>query len=57
MDLPFQRETALEERICADAAWQRGACVGEPRPGHREGQVMYHIAEVLCKYRSPCQDR
>ena len=47
MDLPFRRETALEERICADAAWQQGALWGEPRPGHSEGQVMYHIAEVL----------
>jgi hypothetical protein len=47
MDLPFQCEAALEERICADVAWQQGAVWGEPRPGHSEGQVMYHIAEVL----------
>jgi hypothetical protein len=47
MDLPFQRETILEERICADVAWQQGVLWGEPRPGHSEGQVMYHIAEVL----------
>ncbi|MGZ3629369.1 MAG: hypothetical protein ACXVDN_17110 [Ktedonobacteraceae bacterium] len=42
MDLPFQCETILEERICADVAWQQGALWGEPRPGHSEGQVMYH---------------
>ena len=47
MDLPFQCETILEERICADVAWQQGVVWGEPRPGHSEGQVMYHIAEVL----------
>ena len=47
MDLPVQRETILEERICADVAWQQGVVWGEPRPGHSQGQVKYHIAEVL----------
>lgn len=47
MDLPFQLETELEEQICADDAWQQGALWGIPRSGHREGQVRYHIAEVL----------
>lgn len=46
-DLPFQLETELEEQICADDAWQQGAMWGEPRPGHSEGRVRYHIAEVL----------
>ena len=47
MDLPFQPETELEEQICADDAWLQGAMWGEPRSGHKEGQVKYHIAEVL----------
>jgi len=47
MDLPFQLETEIEEQICADVAWQQGVMWGQPRPGHSEGQVIYHIAEVL----------
>jgi hypothetical protein len=47
MELPFPLETALEARICADAEWKKGAGWGKPRPGHSEGVVMYHIAEVL----------
>lgn len=47
MDLPFQLETKIEEQICADVAWQQGVIWGQPRPGHSEGQVIYHIAEVL----------
>ena len=47
MELPFTIETELEARICADAAWKKGAVWGNPRPGHSEGIVMYHIAEVL----------
>jgi HD domain len=47
MELPFKLETALEEKICADNEWQQGVSWGEPRPGHSEGQVMYHIAEML----------
>jgi HD domain len=47
MELPFTLETELEARICADAEWKKGAVWGKPRPGHSEGVVMYHIAEVL----------
>jgi HD domain len=47
MDLPFPIETELEARICADPEWKKGAVWGKPRPGHSEGAVMYHIAEVL----------
>jgi hypothetical protein len=47
MELPFETETALEARVCADPVWQEGAAWGTPRSGHPEGQVMYHIAEVL----------
>jgi hypothetical protein len=45
--LPFQPETPLEARICSDPEWQAGAAWGEPRPGHQEGAVMHHIADVL----------
>ncbi len=47
MDLPFKLETQLEKKIGADNEWQQGIVWGKPRAGHHEGQVMYHIAEVL----------
>lgn len=47
MELPFQPETDLEKRICLDPEWEKGSLWGVPRPGHSEGQVLYHIAEVL----------
>ena len=47
MELPFQLETDLEKRICQDPEWKQGALWGKPRPGHNEGQVIYHITEVL----------
>jgi hypothetical protein len=47
MQLPFQLETELERKIAADPEWQQGILWGEPRPGHNEGPVMYHIADVL----------
>jgi hypothetical protein len=46
-DLPFELETDLERRICADPEWQEGAAWGVPRPGHWEGAISAHIAEVL----------
>ncbi len=46
-ELPFTLETALEAQICADPEWREGITWGKPRPGHSEGQVGYHIAEVL----------
>jgi hypothetical protein len=45
--LPFAAESAIERQIVADPAWERGAWWGEPRPGHPEGAVAYHIADVL----------
>jgi hypothetical protein len=47
VELPFELETELERRIVADPEWQEGAAWGEPRPGHWEGSVSAHIAEVL----------
>ncbi len=40
-------ETALERAICADPAWRAGVAWGEPRPGHPEGAVIEHVADVL----------
>lgn len=47
MRLPFTPETPLEQAICASPDWQAGAAWGKPRPGHGEGPVMHHIADVL----------
>lgn len=46
-DLPFSLETDLEHRIAEDPAWQQGVVWGEPRTGHLEGPIMYHIADIL----------
>ena len=45
--IPFNLETELERRIAADPRWQLGIQWGLPRPGHPEGQVRYHIRDVL----------
>ncbi|HTI15009.1 MAG TPA: hypothetical protein VL461_10615 [Dictyobacter sp.] len=57
MELPFTLEIDLERVIAADPLWQKGVVWGEPRTGHLEGPVMYHIADVLanidCQIPSP----
>ena len=40
-------ETELEKRIISDPEFIEGANYGKPRNGHPEGQVVYHIREVL----------
>lgn len=58
--LPFTLETPLEYTIAADPIWQRGIAWGWPRPGHAEGKVMYHIADVLAnveRYALSTDDR
>lgn len=40
-------ETALESQIINDPLFVQGASWGVPRRGHPEGQVVYHIEEVL----------
>lgn len=45
--LSVDPETDLEAQICADPKWREGAEWGAPRPGHPEGAVKHHIAEVL----------
>lgn len=39
--------TPLERRIVSDHRWIAGASWGVPRPGHPEGEVRFHILEVL----------
>lgn len=58
--LPFDLETPLEHAIAADPIWQRGIAWGWPRPGHGEGKVMYHIADLLAnveRYALSPEDR
>jgi hypothetical protein len=60
MELPFKLETNLERKIAADPEWQEGVAWGWPRPGHHEGQVMYHIADVLAnvdRFASTAEER
>lgn len=40
-------ETEVEENIMKDPAFRAGLFWGKPRFGHPEGQVVYHIREVL----------
>ncbi|PIN75287.1 hypothetical protein COV18_03795 [Candidatus Woesearchaeota archaeon CG10_big_fil_rev_8_21_14_0_10_37_12] len=40
-------ETDIERKIISDKEFMEGAFWGEPRQGHPEGQVGYHIREVL----------
>lgn len=49
-------ESELEQRIISDPEFIRGTEFGEPRPGHPEGKVLYHISSVLqniSKYSNP----
>ena len=52
--------TSLEKQITIDPDFIEGAMFGEPRPGHPEGKVIYHIEEVLRnvdKYASIFSDK
>lgn len=40
-------ENGIETAIIADSDFIEGASYGKPRSGHPEGQVIYHIKEVL----------
>lgn len=40
-------ETSLEKSIIQENDWMEGAFWGEPRSGHPEGKVIFHIREVL----------
>jgi hypothetical protein len=45
--MPFELETDLERRIAAEPEWREGVEWGVARPGHPEGAVKHHIADVL----------
>lgn len=40
-------ENGRETAICEDTEFTKGALYGKPRKGHPEGQVIYHIEQVL----------
>ena len=44
---PIKPETNLEREIVSDIDFIEGAMWGKPRNGHPEGEVIYHIGEVL----------
>lgn len=46
-ELPFELKTELECQIAADSDFLLGLDHGKPRPGHPEGAVKWHVAEVL----------
>ena len=53
-------ENGIETAICNDADFIKGVSYGKPRSGHPEGQVIYHIKEVLAnieKYYGDDTDR
>jgi hypothetical protein len=53
-------ENGLEEIIISDPEFIEGALYGQPRSGHPEGAVIYHIKEVLAnidKYYINDEDR
>ena len=47
MELPFELETDVEERIAAEPEWREGIEWGVARRGHPEGAVKHHVADVL----------
>jgi hypothetical protein len=40
-------ETGLEKSLITHSSWIEGAFWGEPRKGHPEGKVIFHVREVL----------
>ena len=44
-------------RIIADLDFQKGLDYGKPRPGHPEGEVRHHIAEVLDNVEKMAKER
>ncbi len=49
----FRPETALERTLASDPALLRGLAWGRPRPGHPEGSVGSHVAEILAAITEP----
>ncbi len=49
-------ENDLERTILENPEWREGASLGKPRPGHPEGQIIYHILEVLANVDEWCAE-
>jgi hypothetical protein len=49
----FEPETALERELASDPALLRGLGWGRPRPGHPEGSVGAHVADILAATTEP----
>ena len=47
IDQLLQPETALERALMADAQFRKGLLWGKPRYGHPEGQILFHILDIL----------
>jgi hypothetical protein len=53
----FRAETALERELARDPALLRGLAWGQPRPGHPEGRVGTHVADILAAITEPAGRR
>jgi hypothetical protein len=53
----FRPETALERELVADPTLQSGLAWGLPRPGHPEGSVGVHVADILARITEPAGRR
>ncbi len=47
-------ENSIEEALLSNRDWKEGASLGKPRPGHPEGEVIFHILEVLANVEKWC---
>jgi hypothetical protein len=53
----FVPETALERELAADPTLLSGLAWGTPRPGHPEGSVGAHVADILAGITEPAGRR
>ena len=53
----FRPETTLERELAGDPALLRGLAWGRPRPGHPEGTVGRHVADLLAAITEPAGRR
>jgi len=49
-------ENGIETAMIADPEFIQGAMYGKPRSGHPEGNVIYHIGEVLANVDKYCDE-
>lgn len=49
----FRAETPLERALASDPALLEGLAWGTPRPGHPEGSVGTHVADILASITEP----